>query len=208
MRKLLKATEIFAFLWILLFANLNLLLAQTSGESSVFVIPAGTIVEARMDNEINSKVSNSEDTFTVTTSKPIMRRGVEILPMGSVIEGRIIAVKAADVGRKDGRLEVKFETLKLSDGTIRKIDAALIEFDKDRNSNIFSVLAIVGGSAVGALAGVFTGSGKNALIGAGIGAGAGTSVAFLKKGSEMRIKANDEIKIRFNKEVILPVEDF
>lgn len=208
MKKFLKVTEIFAFLWILFFANSILLPAQTANDESIFVIPPGTMLDVRMDNEINSKVSKSEDTFTVTVFKPVTLRGVEILPVGTVIEGRILSVEAASFGRKNGSFKVKFETLKLENGVTRKIDADLFEFKEAKDSDSFGIFAIAGGSAIGALAGALTGGGKNSLIGAGLGAGAGTSLALMKKGREMRIKANEGLKIKFNKEVILPVEDF
>lgn len=165
-------------------------------------------MRVRMDNEINSKVSSVNDTFTATVLKPVMVRGAAILPAGAIIEGRIVEVKSASAGNKNGSFKVKFETLRLPTGAKRTIDADLANVDFKKSSSFFSTIAIVSSTAVGAILGTVAGSGRGALIGAGLGAGAGTSAAFLKKGKEARIKADEEFGIRLNKEVTLPVEDY
>lgn len=207
MKKFKRLTEIFAFLWILFFGNLLVSIAQTAPDN-IFTLPAGTKIRLRMDNEINSKASSVGDTFTATVSESVLVRGTEILPVGAVIEGKIIKVTPASFGRKDGNFEVKFETLRLRNGAKRVIDAELVSVNSQKSSNFFSTVAIIGGTAIGALIGAVTDSGKGALIGAGLGAGAGTSAALLKKGKEERIKANEEFGIRLNKDVTLPVEDY
>lgn len=203
-----RTTEIFAFLWILFFANSLVLTAQIKSDDNIFTLQAGTEMRVRMDNEINSKVSNVNDTFTATLSNPVLVRGVGILPIGSIIEGRIVEVKPASFGKKDGSFKAKFETLRLPTGVKRTIDADLINAEIHKSSGFFSTIAIVGGTAIGALLGTVANSGRGALIGAGLGAGAGTSAAFLKKGKEARIKANEEFGIRLNKNVTLPIEDY
>lgn len=110
-------TKIFGLILTLLFVNS--VRSQTS--DSTYTLPAGTQIFARMDNEINSKVSGVNDTFTVTVSRPAIIREVEILPVGTVIEGRIVNVKSAGFVKRNGSFEVKFETLQLpteSDGEL------------------------------------------------------------------------------------------
>jgi len=203
-----RMTEIFVFLWILFFANSLVSTAQIKSDDNIFTLQAGTEMSVRMDNEINSKISNVNDTFTATVSNPVVIRGAAILPVGSVIEGRIIEVKSASFGRKNGSFKVKFGNLRLPNGVSRTIDADLSNVILPKASNVFSTFAIIGGTAIGALLGTVADSGRGALIGAGLGAGAGTSAAFLKKGKEAQIKANEEFKVRLNKNVTLPVEDY
>jgi hypothetical protein len=69
-------------------------------------------------------------------------------------------------------------------------------------------LSVVGGTALGALFGAVTKTPNGALIGAGIGAGAGTTVALLKKGKDVRVKRSQEFEIELKKEVMLPVQDY
>jgi hypothetical protein len=161
-----------------------------------------------MDNEINSKVSSRNDTFTATVFEPVRINETVVLPVGTVLEGRITKVRPASVGNRDGELEVRFETMRFIDGQERQIEGVLVNPLKAKSSPASSVLAVIGGTAVGALIGAAAKSAKGALIGAGVGAGAGSTVAFMKKGRDVRIKADEKFEIEITKDVILPVEDF
>lgn len=203
--KILKdLTNIFAFIFLLFVISIT---AQTT-DDSIYTLQAGTTIQVKMDNEINSKISSAGDTFTVTVSKPVVVRETEILPIGTVIEGRITNVKPAALGGGGGSFEVKFETLRLANGARRPIEAFLTNQEKPKSSGARNVLSVLGGTALGALIGTAVSKENGALIGAGIGAGAGTSAAILRKGKEARIKTDEEIEIRLKRDVTLPVEDY
>ena len=204
MKNLNDLTKVFAFIFSLFVISA----AAQNPDDSIYKLRAGTMIYARMDNEINSKVSSVDDTFTVTVSKPVVVRETEVLPIGTVIEGRVTEVKPASLGVRDGSFEVRFETLRLPDGAKRPIEAILANFEKPKTSPARGVWTLIGGTALGALVGGVVNKENGALIGAGIGAGVGTSAALLRKGREARIKTDEEIEIRLNKEVTLPVEDY
>ena len=92
-----RLTKIFIFF--LLFVIPMLLQAQTKVSDSIYTLPVGTRIRVKMDNEINSKVSSVNDTFTVTISSPVVVRDVEMLRVGIVIEGKIIEVQSASSGK-------------------------------------------------------------------------------------------------------------
>ncbi|MGL5890437.1 MAG: hypothetical protein ACRC3B_11160 [Bacteroidia bacterium] len=75
-----------------LFIVLGVGLIAANAQPSIYTLQTGTKIRVRMDNEINSKVSNINDTFTATLSQPVIVRGVEIISAGSVIEGKILNV--------------------------------------------------------------------------------------------------------------------
>ncbi|MGI8466920.1 MAG: hypothetical protein ACR2N3_00520 [Pyrinomonadaceae bacterium] len=204
MKILENATKIFGLILTLLFVNF--VNGQTS--DSIYTLPAGTRIYARMDNEINSKVSSMNDTFTVTVSKPVIIREVEVLPVGTILEGRIEKVRSAGFGKRDGSFEVKFETLRLANGTKRRIDAGLINVEKPKSSRTINAATIGGGTIIGALFGALADKSKGALIGAGAGLGIGTVVVLLQKGRESKIKSDEEIIIQLRHEVTLPTTDF
>lgn len=195
-------TEIFAFI-ILIFANFISVNSQ-----SIYELPAGTTMRARMDNEINSRVASVNDTFTMTLIAPIAVEETILLPIGTVIEGRVTKVRRASYGGKSGSLEVSFQTLKLDGGAKREIEGVLVNVPKNKSSPTTSVLPIIGGAALGGIVGAVSKAGNGALIGAGIGAGAGTGFAFLKKGKEMSFSPADEFEIKLMKRVNLPIQDF
>lgn len=198
-------TKIFIALSIFFLLGLNIAKAQPN----INTLPIGTKIRVRMDNEINSKVSGVNDTFTATVSHPVFVRDVEIIPIGTVVEGRILEAKAATSGKVNGFLDVKFESYRLPNDSKRPFDGSLVNQNLLENkSSVFTTISIFGGTAIGAILGGIIGKSKGAAIGAGAGAGAGTAIAMLKKGKEVRIKANQEFEIRLNKELTVPAKDF
>lgn len=199
------ATKVFAFIF-LLFVNFTFLNAQT--DSSIYQLQAGTIMRLQMDNEINSKVASVNDTFTTTLTVPVKVQEMVVLPVGTVIEGRVTKVKRASYGGRGGSLEVSFQTLQLLNGGKRGIEGVLVTKLKAETSQTANVLTILGGTALGGIVGAVSRSQNGSLIGAGVGAGAGTSVAFLRKGSDVKIRAAEEFEIKLTKNVNLPVQDY
>ena len=199
------ATKVFAF-FSLFFAIFISADAQT--ESSIYELPAGTKIRVRMDNEINSKVSSKNDTFIVKISEPLKVRESVVLPIGIIIEGRVTKVRRAALGGKNGSLQVSFETLWSLDGAKQKIEGGLVNELTVESSSTATVLTIGGGTAIGGIIGAVSKAPNGALIGAGIGAGAGTTIAFLRKGKDVKIETDQEFEIELTKDVILPVQDY
>ena len=190
------------------FVNLIIAEAQVDSVAGIYQLPAGTKILVKMDNEINSKVSGVNDTFTATIAEPVTVRNTVVLPIGAVVEGRITKVKRASTGRSDGDLKVVFEILRLKDGENRPIKGILVKELRAKHSQTASALTIIGATAIGGLLGAVSKAGNGALIGAGIGLGAGTGIALLKKGEEVRIVADQKFEIEITKEVQLPVKDY
>ena len=188
----------------LLFVNFSIISAQ----DSIYQLPSGTKLHLRMDNEINSKVSSANDTFTATLAQPLVIEKTIVLPVGTVIEGRVIKVEPAAIGRKSGKMLVKFETLRLNGGVKREIEAGLINPLKADGSAKRTIFAVVGGTAAGAVIGAVFKGGAGSGIGAAVGAGAGTAAALAGKGKEVRIKTGEEFDIELKKSVNLPTEDY
>lgn len=198
-------TKVFAF-FSLLFAIFISVDAQTN--SSIYQLPAGTKIRVRMDNEINSKVSSENDTFIVKISEPLKVRESVVLPIGTIIEGRVTKAKRAAFGKENGALEVIFETLQSSDGTRLRIEGVLVNQWTAESSSTATALTIIGGTALGGIIGAVSKAQTGAVIGAGIGVGAGTGIAFLRKGKDIRIRTDEEFEIELEKDVTLPVRDY
>lgn len=201
------ASNVFA-VFSMLFANFISVDAQASVKAlSVYDIPAGTRIRVAMDNEINSEVAAANDMFTVTVAEPLIIGEVLILPVGTVIEGRILKAKSAASG-SNGSLTVSFETLRLADGTKRRIEAILVKPLRAKSSAKLKGAAVFGAAAAGAIIGAAAKQSSGALIGAGIGAGAGAGFALLQKGANVSIKADERFEIETVGNVTLPARDF
>lgn len=193
-----------AFLGFLFFA---MAVDGAAQSNSIYRLPAGTRMKLKMDAEINSKVSSVNDTFIARVSEPVLNRESVVLPIGTVIEGRIVSVKPASSRGRNGQMDIRFETIRFNDEAERSIFGELAVPLAAPSSQKATALTIFGASAIGGAIGAASGKGINVLLGAGIGAGAGTGIAFLRKGKQARIRTGEEFEIVLKRDVILPVRD-
>lgn len=173
---------------------------------SIYRLPAGTHIRVRMDGEISSRFSSVNDTFMTRVAVPVTVRNVAVIPEGTQIEGRVMAVSPADFGGRNGQIAIRMETLRFSDEVFRSIEGLPVSPFRAKRPNRF--WPIVGGSVLGSAVGLATGSARGALIGAGLGGGLGAGAAYLRKGNEVGVKEDDVFEIELKKEVVLPVLDY
>jgi hypothetical protein len=202
--------KVFAYL-ILLFVINYPLRAQsrvdpTKQTDSIYRIPVGTHIRLRMESEIGSKFSTVNDTFLARVAVPVVIRDVTVLPAGVLVEGRILESSPAGLGSRDGRMDIRMETLKFSDEVDRSIDGVPVTPFRAKHSGRW--LPTIGGSILGAAVGFAVGSAPGAAIGAGLGAGIGAGASYSKKGGNIRLKEDDIFEIELKKEVVLPVLDY
>ena len=204
-RSIIFSTKVFAVAT-LIFLNFSSLSAQSEG--SIYELPAGTRIKVRMDTEINSKVNRVNDTFIVRVIEPVFNRGVEMILKGALIDGRVLKGSAAAYGGYDGVLEVDFVRLRLNRNDAIEIDASPVNRFEAPSRTLFKVATIGGLTAVGALFGSAINSRSGMMVGAGIGGASGSAIAFGRKGSDVKVKTNEEFEIVLKKEAVLPVKEF
>ena len=198
--------KVFALLILFFVINISLGAQARIDSDSIYRIPAGTHVRLRMEGEIGSKFSSVNDTFLARVATAVMIRDVIVLPAGTLVEGRIIEASPAALGSRNGRIDIRMETLKFSDVLNRSIDGTPASpFQAKRSGRL---LPVIGGSIIGAAVGFAVGSAPGAVIGAGLGGGIGAGAGYSRKGSDIRLKEDDVFEIVLKKEVVLPVLDY
>jgi hypothetical protein len=153
----------------------------------------GTLLKARINEGLSTTSTLEGSPFTASLTEAVERDGSVIMPIGSVVEGRVTEVRS---GRRiSGRaaLHLEVHDVTLPDGTHYVVHAQLIDTDQNDHSNVtregtlvrkdhpketLAAMSVATGGA--AAAGAMMGGGVGALIGAGIGAGAST-VLWLKQ---------------------------
>ena len=204
-RSIIFSTKVFA-VSTLIFLNFSSLNAQPEG--SIYELPAGTRIKVRMDTEINSKVNRVNDTFIVRVIEPVFNRGVEMIPKGALIDGRILKGSSAAYLGYDGVLEVDFVRLRLNRNDVIQIDAGPAKRIEAPSRTLLKVATIGGLTAVGALVGSVVNSRSGTMIGAAVGGGSGSVIAFGRRGSDVKVKTNQEFEIVLKREAVLPVKEF
>jgi hypothetical protein len=149
------------------------------------VIPAGTRVEVRLTQTLNTKYVRPGDRFAATLDRPIVENNRVIVPRGTPFEGAVEESRPS--GRFRGRavMTVRLRSFRLNGVTYRiatASDTATSGNHKKRNLELMG-----GGPAAGAGVGALAGGGVGALVGAGAGAVAGTTAAFFTGRKDVKI---------------------
>lgn len=182
-----------------------------------YTVPSGTRIRVRINETLSSKTGRVGDRFTTTVREPVYNsNGVLLIPVGSVINGRINAVRPAQKGGDPGTIDVGFVSLTLPNGKVRLINGSLYDLAADKSSSDNEgtatgqtmkhrkLIFIGGGAAGGAVIGAMIGGKKGAVIGGLLGAGAGILGEKLTHGSEAEVKSGDEFGVYLNRSVLLP----
>jgi hypothetical protein len=193
--------------------------AQRNAQPTYRTVMAGQKIQVRMNEQISSGTARVGDRFTSTVSIPVYAGGLEIIPAGSTITGRVTGVKRASRPSKAGWIQVSFVSLQLPNGTTRAINGSLTDlsgetatYDEEgqvtgRGSTKRNAVFIGGGAATGALIGAIAGGGRGAGVGAGVGAGLGVAGALFSKGKEAVVKPGTEFGVILNQSVSLPASN-
>lgn len=179
-------------------------------------VNAGQVIRVRMNQTITSGNARVGDQFTTTTVVPVYASGIEVIPAGSEIIGRVVTVTRAARKSKAGTIGVHFVSLRLPTGIARAINGDLTDVADNsvtadnegevsgRSAMKRNVVFIGGGAATGALIGAIAGGGKGAGIGAIVGGGLGTAGAVFSKGNEAEVKSGTEFGVILNQTLSLP----
>jgi len=157
-------------------------------------IPAGTSIQVRMIDSVDSEVHRTGQTFRASLDAPILVDGDEVVPTGADVYLRLVQAKSA--GRMAGRseLEMALSRMEFQGRTYTLSSTTYEEVGKSRGKD--TAVKVGGGAAIGAAIGAIAGGGKGAAIGAGIGAGAGTAVQVFTKGQQVRIPSETSLEFR------------
>jgi hypothetical protein len=174
------------------------------------------VIRVRLNQTITSETARTGDQFTTTVVDPVYASGVEVIPAGSEIVGRVTTVNRASRKSKAGTMGVHFVSVRLPTGITRAINGDLTDVtstnvNADNEGEVSghsamkrNVVFIGGGAATGALIGAIAGGGKGAGIGAGVGAGLGVAGALFSKGHEAVVKSGTEFGVVLNQTLSLP----
>jgi hypothetical protein len=168
----------------------------------LMVVPDGTALVAILDTPLSMRTSRDGEAFTMNVRSPAEFRGARI-------EGVISRVNAYQESGNGGDMRVDFHTIelggrssefaavlntvRLSDGTILRVNAE--GNGRDVNSGDTTVRSGGIGAAVGAIIGAVVGGGKGAVVGAVVGGAGGVILSQgheqldLPRGTEVSLTA-------------------
>jgi hypothetical protein len=82
--------------------------SQTPARLDAYRVPAGTVLQARLRTTIGSASSRVDDQVDAMLLEPVNGSGVELIPAGSEIHGKVVDVVPASPRELRGKVAVAF----------------------------------------------------------------------------------------------------
>lgn len=157
-------------------------------------VPAGTDLRIVLDQTISSQSAQAGDAFDASLIEPVVVRGQTVIPRDARVKGHVTHARAS--GRLSGVAEIALTLDSVQIGG-RSYDIQTSTISRRGSSHKKrDLIAIGGGSALGAIIGGIAGGGKGAAIGAAAGAGAGTAGAAATGKKNIALPAEDRLTFR------------
>jgi hypothetical protein len=156
-------------------------------------IHEGTLVRVKLREELSTLTTQPGTKFTAEVTEPMMRDGQVVVPVGSIVEGRVTWVRGGKRIGGSAAIHLEPRSVTLPDGTMYVLRARVIDTNSWENTKVddegtitrsentkrnLGVMGLTTGG--GAAAGAMIGGPAGALVGAGVGAGV-TTVLWLKQ---------------------------
>jgi len=185
-----------------------------------WVVPAGTRIPIELKQAVSTKNAQPGDAIYAITNFPILIDGQMMIPPGTYAQGVVDSVKRA--GRIKGTAELRFHLTKLiyrngynldltapidqvpgSADTHMKEPGA-VQHDSEKGKDLDRAgKAATEGAVIGSMAGATTGSFRDFGIGGLSGIAAGTLIAVLARGSDVRFEAGTVVDVALARPVAL-----
>src|SRR5262245_28730804 len=174
---------------------------SANAANTAWTIPTGSKVVIRMIDSVNSEKSKVGEQFTAVLDEAVVEGGVEVIPRGADVRGRIANVNEA--GRIAGadQLGLELHQIILNGIPYSITTSEYQEVAEGRGSQTAKRAAA--GAGIGAVIGAIAGGGKGAAIGAGVGGGGATAVQVMTKGEKLNVPS--ETKLEFTLRVPLVI---
>jgi hypothetical protein len=157
-------------------------------------LPADTVLPVRINQTLDSATTQTGDVFQAVIANDIVANDVVVLPQGTPVSGRVVAVQEAAHFKGNSLLTIELTTLDRRGEHIALTTDSFSKTGSGRGKN--TAEKVGGGAAVGAILGGILGGGKGAAIGAAAGGGTGAGVNAITKGQQVQIPA--ETLVRFH----------
>jgi len=176
-----------------------ILLIPVESFSQVSVLPAGTDMQVRLTERLDSDTNRSGQTFEALLDQDLTVNGRLFARAGSLVRGRLIEV--VDSGRVKGRARMSLELTEIqaANGTFPiETNALVIE----ANGSAKRDATVVGGTAIlGAIIGAIAGGKSGAGLGAVIGAAGGTGAVLVTEGKDVEFEPEQQFRFVLAREL-------
>jgi len=163
-----------------------------------YVVPNGTTIALNLDTPVSSETSRVGESVQATLTAPVRVNGIDVLPAGSVVHGKVTVAKRAGNVKGRAQLAMHFDAVVVNNERY-PIAAGLAAQAKSTKDKDVATIAFpaVGGAIIGGL----IGGKKGAVAGGAIGGGAGTAVVLSTHGKPVQFGQGMAMHVRLSQPV-------
>jgi hypothetical protein len=77
-------------------------------------LPAGTLLTIRLRNPISAENPDANGTFEAVVDEPVVIEGNKLVPLGTVVSGRVESARASDLKRNNGYVRLTLDSIHLA----------------------------------------------------------------------------------------------
>jgi hypothetical protein len=170
-----------------------------NGDTTMVVVPAGTRIDTKLNDYLDSGENQRMDTFSMTVNEPVIVGNNVVVPRGTLIGGHVASVESAERPNKGGRLVLKADSMEVNGERIEFEGIVTAETGQEGDSSIKEDLKEIAiGAGIGGLVGGLIGGGKGVLAGVLIGGG-GTFIA--TKGEQIELPPGAPLIVELSEDV-------
>jgi hypothetical protein len=160
----------------------------------LITLPAGTTLKLALETPLSSETAGTGDTASAETTSPVRIEGVEAVPAGSRLTGRVTHAAGATLSAGRGEMTLEFDSLELPDGGSTPVRARPLGLRAPASRKKDNAL-IAGLSEVGAAVGGLIGGRRGAAAGTVVGGTAAAVMVTTRHGREVTLGARAALSI-------------
>jgi len=163
------------------------------------VIPAGTVIPVRLDEDLGSKISQTGDSFTASVADDVLVDDQVVIAKGARAIGTVVDAQPLGKVKGAASLNIRLERVTTKSGSFAISTTSIDKSEKGKGKR--TAIMAGGGAGLGALIGGLAGGGKGAAIGALAGGGAGTAGGVFTGNKQIVLPAETLLNFRLESDV-------
>ena len=160
----------------------------------LITLPAGTTLRLALEAPLSSESAVSGDVLSAETTSPVRIEGLEAVPAGSRLTGRVTHASSAAQSAGRGEMTLEFDTLELPGGVSESVRARPLGLRAPASRKKDNAL-ITGLSDVGSAVGGLIGGRKGAAAGTVVGGTAGAMMVTTTQGRDVALAARAPLSV-------------
>jgi hypothetical protein len=176
--------------------------APAETKPAFVTISAGTRIQVRMIDDVDSTRNSVGDRFQASLAEPLTLEGNVVVGEDALVYGRLTESKESGTFTGRSRLRLELIEIVVNGKMVPLVTGEYEATGKSRGAS--TARRTFGGAALGAIIGAAADGGQGAAIGAGVGAGAGAGSEVITGGNQVKVPSETLLDFTLEQDLLIP----